>query len=198
MTDITELASCLPKKAKKRKKRKGKKVPRLILQLILLRLVMMCNLTLNFLILLNVQDVGRKEKKSVVEESQPEEETVTELPTVDKDDQLKKIAETTKKKENEVKRNKTKKESFLSVSDKTKDGEIPKVPSYSYKKNRGVVYISHIPHGFYEEQMREFFGQFGIVTNLRLGRSAKTGGSKGYAFVEFKYKEVASVIIFST
>jgi len=61
-------------------------------------------------------------------------------------------------------------------------------------KNRAVIYISHIPHGFYEKAMRAFFGQFGSVTNLRLGRSKKTGRSCGFAFVEFKYREVAEVV----
>merc|ERR1719412_3441498 len=59
---------------------------------------------------------------------------------------------------------------------------------------RAVIYISHIPHGFYEKAMRAFFGQFGTVTNLRLGRSKKTGRSCGFAFVEFKYREVAEVV----
>ena len=117
---------------------------------------------------------------------------------------MKKIAEESQKVEASVvkKQKKSKvekaedeadKQAFLSVSDQTKDGEIPRVPSYSSKKNRGVVYISHIPHGFYEKQMRDFFAQFGSVTNLRLGRSSKSGKSKGYAFVEFKFKEVATV-----
>lgn len=61
-------------------------------------------------------------------------------------------------------------------------------------KSRAVVYISHIPHGFYEKAMRQFFTQFGTVTNLRLGRSKKTGRSCGFAFVEFKYREVATVV----
>merc|ERR1719320_360270 len=61
-------------------------------------------------------------------------------------------------------------------------------------KNRAVIYISHIPHGFYEKAMRAFFGQFGSVTNLRLGRSKKTGRSCGFASVEFKYREVAEVV----
>lgn len=89
------------------------------------------------------------------------------------------------------------KESYLSVTDATADGEVPKVPSFSAPSSRGVIYISHIPHGFYEKQMREFFGQFGSVTNLRLGRSKKTGKSCGYAFVEFKYPEVAKVYGFN-
>merc|ERR1712059_192930 len=39
-----------------------------------------------------------------------------------------------------------------------------------------------------------FFSQFGSVTNLRLGRSKKSGKSCGFAFVEFKYREVAQVV----
>jgi len=57
----------------------------------------------------------------------------------------------------------------------------------------GVVYLGHIPHGFYEKEMRAFFSQFGSVTRLRLSRSTRTGGSKGYAFIEFKHEEVAKV-----
>lgn len=60
--------------------------------------------------------------------------------------------------------------------------------------DRGVVYLGHIPHGFYEEEMKAFFGQFGHVTRLRLVRSNKTGNSRGYAFVEFRFTEVAQVV----
>ena len=38
---------------------------------------------------------------------------------------------------------------------------------------RGIVYIGHVPHGFYEEQMTEYFKQFGHVTRIRLARSKK-------------------------
>jgi nucleolar protein 15 len=38
---------------------------------------------------------------------------------------------------------------------------------------RGVIYIGRIPHGFYEEQMRGFFEQFGEITRLRLSRNKK-------------------------
>lgn len=59
---------------------------------------------------------------------------------------------------------------------------------------RGVVYLSNVPHGFYENQMYKFFSQFGKVTNVRLGRSSKTGGFKGYAFVEFRFADVAKIV----
>ncbi|XP_045447066.1 MKI67 FHA domain-interacting nucleolar phosphoprotein-like isoform X2 [Melitaea cinxia] len=61
-------------------------------------------------------------------------------------------------------------------------------------RNRGLVYLSHIPHGFYEYQMTEYFKQFGMVTNTRVIRSKHTGNSKGYAFVEFKEPAVAEIV----
>ncbi|XP_033099573.1 MKI67 FHA domain-interacting nucleolar phosphoprotein-like [Anneissia japonica] len=57
----------------------------------------------------------------------------------------------------------------------------------------GVIYVGHIPHGFFEPQMRHFFSQFGTVTRLRISRSRKSGRSKGYGFVEFEYNEVAKI-----
>ena len=56
-----------------------------------------------------------------------------------------------------------------------------------------TIYIGHIPHGFYEKEMEGFFSQFGVVTNLRLSRSKRTGASKGYAFIEFGDAETASI-----
>ena len=61
-------------------------------------------------------------------------------------------------------------------------------------EQRGVVYLSNVPHGFYEAQMNKFFSQFGKVTNIRLGRSKKTGNFRGYAFVEFRFMEVAKIV----
>lgn len=60
------------------------------------------------------------------------------------------------------------------------------------KQDRGVVYLRHIPHGFYEDQILQYFRQFGKVTGHNLPR-AKTGRSKGYAFVEFEHPEVAKI-----
>lgn len=59
--------------------------------------------------------------------------------------------------------------------------------------NRGVLLIKNLPKGFYEKQLKKYFGQYGEVTRLRLARSERTGGSKGHAFIEFKYPEVAKV-----
>lgn len=87
----------------------------------------------------------------------------------------------------------------------------------------GTVYLGRIPKGFYEDEMRSYFSQFGEVTRLRLSRNKKvrsrsrfaqtlsasasahvlslflanqmqTGASKHYAFIEFKYASVAQIV----
>lgn len=58
----------------------------------------------------------------------------------------------------------------------------------------GVIYLGHIPSGFFEKQMQGFFSQFGEVRRLRLSRSKKTGRSRGYAFVQFVSNEVAKIV----
>ncbi|KAF3794243.1 MKI67 FHA domain-interacting nucleolar phosphoprotein [Nymphaea thermarum] len=57
-----------------------------------------------------------------------------------------------------------------------------------------VVYVGHIPHGFYEEQMQGFFKQFGTIKRLRVARNRKTGKSKHYGFIEFELPEVAKIV----
>uniref|UniRef100_A0A8C6SZ05 Nucleolar protein interacting with the FHA domain of MKI67 n=1 Tax=Neogobius melanostomus TaxID=47308 RepID=A0A8C6SZ05_9GOBI len=58
----------------------------------------------------------------------------------------------------------------------------------------GVIYVGHLPRGLFEPQIKSYFEQFGTVLRLRLSRSKKTGGSKGYAFVEFDCDEVAKIV----
>ncbi|TGZ51333.1 MKI67 FHA domain-interacting nucleolar phosphoprotein-like [Temnothorax longispinosus] len=58
---------------------------------------------------------------------------------------------------------------------------------------RGMVYVGHIPHGFYEEQMNDYFKQFGNVTRVRIARSKRTGSSRGYGYVEFLHPDVARI-----
>lgn len=40
-----------------------------------------------------------------------------------------------------------------------------------YNYPRGVVYLSCIPHGFFEEQMVSYFSQFGKVTGIYMPRA---------------------------
>lgn len=58
----------------------------------------------------------------------------------------------------------------------------------------GVIYVGHLPVGLFEPQLKAYFEQFGKVLRLRLSRSKKTGGSKGYAFIEFDCVEVAKIV----
>ncbi|XP_017007549.2 MKI67 FHA domain-interacting nucleolar phosphoprotein [Drosophila takahashii] len=85
--------------------------------------------------------------------------------------------------------------------DKSKDvvsGQLKKKvakakPQKEKGPERGVIIVKHLPHGFFEQQLRQYFRQFGRVLRIRLARSLRTGNSKGYAFVEFEYPEVAKV-----
>lgn len=61
------------------------------------------------------------------------------------------------------------------------------------RMNKGVVYLGHIPYGFREEEIKDFFKQFGNVTRVRVARSKKTARPKGYAFIEFEHLETAAV-----
>lgn len=58
----------------------------------------------------------------------------------------------------------------------------------------GYVYVGRIPHGFYEHQMRAYFGQFGNISRLRLSRNKATGHSKHFGFIEFESEEVAKIV----
>ncbi|KAI9460364.1 hypothetical protein F5148DRAFT_983295 [Russula earlei] len=58
----------------------------------------------------------------------------------------------------------------------------------------GVVYLGRIPHGFYEDQMRAYFSQFGEISRLRLSRNKRTGKSKHYGFIEFLSGAVAQIV----
>ncbi|KZS94272.1 RNA-binding domain-containing protein [Sistotremastrum niveocremeum HHB9708] len=60
--------------------------------------------------------------------------------------------------------------------------------------HRGVLYVGRIPHGFYEDQMKGYFSQFGDVTRVRLSRSKKSGKSKHYGFIEFESSSVATIV----
>ena len=37
----------------------------------------------------------------------------------------------------------------------------------------GAIYLGQIPHGFYENEMKGYFSQFGKITRLKLFRSRK-------------------------
>ncbi|KAI1002307.1 hypothetical protein K3495_g5895 [Podosphaera aphanis] len=57
-----------------------------------------------------------------------------------------------------------------------------------------VLYIGRIPHGFYENEMRSYFKQFGNILKLRLSRNKKTGASKHHAWIQFESAAVAEIV----
>lgn len=85
---------------------------------------------------------------------------------------------------------------------------IPKLPTTSTKALKklkkseeseasdkpGVVYVGRIPHGFYENEMREYFKQFGTILKLRMSRNPKTGASRHFAFIQFESAGVADIV----
>jgi nucleolar protein 15 len=60
-----------------------------------------------------------------------------------------------------------------SKKDSKKEGKVKVKTSKKNPKKRGVVYLGHIPHGFYEEELRGFFSQFGEVSRVKVSRSSK-------------------------
>ena len=61
------------------------------------------------------------------------------------------------------------------------------------KPETAVIYLGHLPPGFEEDGLRQFFKQFGTVSRVQVSRSRKTGRSRGYGFVEFQDREVAQI-----
>jgi nucleolar protein 15 len=59
----------------------------------------------------------------------------------------------------------------------------------------GVLYIGHLPFGFHERQIEGFLSQFGEVLRVKLARSKRTGGSRHFAFIEFRRLYVAKVVV---
>ncbi|KXN74548.1 hypothetical protein CONCODRAFT_76792, partial [Conidiobolus coronatus NRRL 28638] len=55
------------------------------------------------------------------------------------------------------------------------------------KLSSNVVYIGHLPNSLTQTQFQNFFQNFGLITRLKLAKNLKTGKSKHYGFIEFKY-----------
>lgn len=80
---------------------------------------------------------------------------------------------------------------------RSKNDSMTKKSSKKGKKKSGdscVVYLGHVPHGFYEKEMRNFFQQFGTVVKLKHFRNPKTKRSRGYAFIKFDSPSVAEEV----
>lgn len=77
----------------------------------------------------------------------------------------------------------------VSVKNTKGQKKTPRKPADQF----GYMYIGHLPHGFYEDEIKSYFSQFGKVCRVRLARSKLTGNYKGYGFVQFENKQVADI-----
>jgi nucleolar protein 15 len=76
---------------------------------------------------------------------------------------------------------------------KSKNENVEKKKKVLLKNEHGFMYIGHLPHGFYENEIKSYFSQFGRIVKIRLARSIKSGNHKGYGFIEFENIEVAKI-----
>ncbi|CAD8211839.1 unnamed protein product [Paramecium octaurelia] len=61
------------------------------------------------------------------------------------------------------------------------------------ERQNGIIYVGHLPYGFVEDGLKEYFTQFGDVLGVKIFRSKKTNRVQGYGFVKFADKEVAPI-----
>jgi nucleolar protein 15 len=79
------------------------------------------------------------------------------------------------------------------LSEKKKK-KLKRAAAYPSEGKPGVVYVGRVPHGFYENEMRAYFSQFGNILKLRLSRNKRTGASRHYAFIQFESAGVADIV----
>jgi nucleolar protein 15 len=70
----------------------------------------------------------------------------------------------------------------------------PTKPDHLNDHRSNVIYVGHLPALFGERELVKFLKQFGGVTHVRVSRSVKTGGSKGYAFCRLEDADVAAIV----
>ncbi|KAL2265685.1 hypothetical protein VTJ83DRAFT_6785 [Remersonia thermophila] len=140
-----------------------------------------------------------KPKKSAPAEEQPEEEVPSDVEHDEEEDEetqaLVKALDSGDEQEEEAA------EAQVGTYKKGQDvGKIPKPKKAANpsadgngSSKPGVMYIARLPHGFYEHELRAYFGQFGDITRLRVVRNKKTGASRHRAFIEFADAEVADI-----
>lgn len=84
----------------------------------------------------------------------------------------------------------------IDAKEKSKIAELAKKSCSADKTDTdtGVVYVGRIPHGLYEREMKEYFGQFGTISRIRISRNKESGKSKHYGFIEFESREAAAIV----
>lgn len=56
------------------------------------------------------------------------------------------------------------------------------------------IYVGNLPYSTTNEQMIELFGQFGVVSSVKLINDRETGRAKGFGFVEMEDEEALKAI----
>lgn len=77
---------------------------------------------------------------------------------------------------------------------KKEEKRLKKVAMSTESEKPGVVYIGRVPHGFYENEMKAYFNQFGKILKIRLSRNKKTGASRHFGFIQFESATVADIV----
>ena len=60
-------------------------------------------------------------------------------------------------------------------------------------KKPAILHVRQLPRVLDEQDLRDYFTQFGSIKRVKLGRSNKTGNSKGYCFIEFHEEKMAKI-----
>lgn len=119
-----------------------------------------------------VEEIEEEEEVEEEVEEEEEEEEAADAKTVSDDDEEMKSA---KEEDSDEKR---------------KHAELLALPPHGSE-----VYVGGIPHDVSEEDLRGFCKSVGEVTEIRIMKGKDSGDNKGYAFVTFRTKELASKAI---
>ena len=91
-----------------------------------------------------------------------------------------------------------KKEEEIWQGDSIKDQQdkllLPKGPKVEQYPDRGVVYLGHIPYGFFEKELRGYFSQFGTITRLKLSRNKKVILNISNIIIIIEIKKISNLI----
>ena len=61
--------------------------------------------------------------------------------------------------------------------------------------NKSKIYVGNLPYSATEEQLRDFFEQFGSIKESRLVMDRQTGRPRGIAFITFEAEDGASAAL---
>ena len=95
--------------------------------------------------------------------------------------------------ESEISQNDYEEESVDEKNNKSKRVKKIKNTIEGFGLNTGVIYVSHLPWGINERNLKKYFEQFGKITRYILPRAKSSGRIKGYAFIEFENIEIADI-----